>query len=174
MRSSLRRSLCSAAVACSFASPVRGQASAHLDSVLTPRPLAPADFVVAGVPGNQPYVDISEDSARIRRILGDPRAVKRTEFQPGDSLTTWFYRGLEVVFGGISRVGINLTSPRVRTHRGLRVGDSARRVIALYGQPSERMDDDWVYEDPRERLHVISVTVRQGRVVRIFVGSLWD
>ena len=93
---------------------------------------------------------------------------------PGDSLTTWLYEGLEVVFGGISRVGISLTSSRVRTHRGLAVGDSVERVIALYGQPSEIMDTDWVYEDPREHLHVISVTVREGRVARIFVGSLWD
>jgi hypothetical protein len=56
----------------------------------------------------------------------------------------------------------------------LAVGDSVERVIALYGQPSEIMDADWVYEDPRERLHVISVTIREGRVARIFVGSLWD
>lgn len=137
-------------------------------------PLAPADFVVAAVPGNLPYVDISEDTVRVRRILGAPRAIKRHEFQPGEWHTTWLYDGLEVEFGGIARVGISLTSSRVRTHRGLAVGDSVERVIALYGRPSEIMDSDWVYEDPRERLHVISVTVRDGRVASIFVGSLWD
>src|SRR5213596_2929637 len=72
--------------------------------------LAPVDFVVAGVPGNQPYIDIPEDTVRIRQILGAPKAVERHEFQPGDSLTTWFYDGLEVAFGGISRVGISLTT----------------------------------------------------------------
>lgn len=89
-------------------------------------------------------------------------------------MTTWRYKDLEVVIGGISRVGMSLTSSRIRTHRGLRIGDSAKRVVALHGPPSETMDTAWVYEDPRERLHVISVTIRRGRVTHIFVGSLWD
>src|SRR4051812_47141384 len=92
-------------------------ASAHAQAA----PLAPVDFVVAGIPGNQPPVDVSVDTARIRRILGAPRSVTHDAFQPGDTLTTWRYDGLYVVFGSIARVGITVTSPRFRTPRGLAV-----------------------------------------------------
>jgi len=33
---------------------------------------------------------------------------------------------------------------------------------------------DRIYEDPRERLHVINVTTCDGRVVRICIGNVWD
>src|SRR4051794_9423244 len=73
--------------------------------------LAPVDFVVAGVPRNQPAVDVSIDTARIRRILGAPRSVTRDVGQPHDTITTWVYDGLDFVFGSIARVGITVTSP---------------------------------------------------------------
>jgi hypothetical protein len=138
------------------------------------RPLEPADFVVAGIPDNYSGVDVEADMFRIRKILGAPASVRRHEFQPGEMFTTWQYEGLAVEFGSIARQGITITTPRIATRRGLRVGDSEQRVLALYGPPNERIDTDWIYEDPRERLHVISVTVRDGRVVQIYVGSLWD
>jgi hypothetical protein len=138
------------------------------------QPLEPADFVVAGIPDNYPDLDVEPDTIRIRQVLGPPAIVRRHEMQPGDSLTTWEYNGLSVVFGSIARQGITLTTTRVATRRGLHVGDSEQRLLALYGQPARREDTDWVYEDPRESLHIISVTVRDGRVAQIYVGSLWD
>jgi hypothetical protein len=138
------------------------------------RPLEPTDFVVAGIPDNYPAIDIEPDTIRIRQLLGPPAAIRRHETQPGDTLTTWQYDGLTVEFGSISRLGITLASPRVATRRGLRVGDTEQRLRALYGPPSRYEDADWIYEDPRESLHIISVTVRDGRVAQIYVGSLWD
>lgn len=139
------------------------------------RRLTPADFVVAGIPDHYPDLDVETDTARIRQAWGPPIAIRRNEtFTPGDSLTTWEYDGVMVTFGYISRLGMTLTSPRIATHRGLRVGDCEQRVRALYGFPSWHEDRDWIYEDPRERLHVIRVTVREGRVQEIYIGSLWD
>lgn len=138
------------------------------------RPLQPADFVVAKVPDNYPDVMVEDDTSRIRQILGAPLAIRRHEFRPPDTLTTWQYDGLSVAFGSIARTGITLTSPRIATQRGLRVGDLEDRVRLLYGPPSGVEEDRWIYEDPRERLHAIIVTVREGRVVQIFVGSIWD
>lgn len=137
--------------------------------------LTPADFVVAGIPDHYPDLDVETDTARIRQAWGPPIAIRRNEtFTPGDSLTTWEYDGVMVTFGYISRLGMTLTSPRIATYRGLRVGDCEQRVHALYGLPDWREELDWIYEDPRERLHVIRVTVRDGRVHEIYIGSLWD
>lgn len=138
------------------------------------RRLEPADFVVAGIPENYPDLDVETDTARIRQAWGRPIAIHLNETKPGDTLTTWEYDGVMVTFGYISRLGITLTSPRIATQRGLRVGDCEQRVRALYGLPSWREDLDWIYEDPRERLNVIRVTVRNGRVKEIYIGSLWD
>ena len=147
---------------------------AGADAFAQARPLTSADFVVAGIPDDYPYLDIAVDTACIRKILGAPRAVGYHEMQPGDTLTTWQYQDLTVTFGSISRLGITLTSPRIATHRGLRVGDPERRLRSLYGPPAWQQDSEWIYEDPRERLHVIQVTVEDGVVREIFVGSLWD
>lgn len=138
------------------------------------RRLEPADFVVGGIPDNFPDLDVETDTARIRRAWGRPIAIHLNETNPGDTLTTWEYDGVMVTFGYLSRLAMTLTSPRIATHRGLRVGDCEQRVRALYGLPSWREDLDWIYEDPRERLHVIRVTVRNGRVQEIYIGSLWD
>lgn len=138
------------------------------------RRLVPADFVVAGIPDHYPHLDVATDTARIRQAWGRPIAIHLNETKPGDTLTTWEYDGVMVTFGYLSRLGITLTSPPFATYRGLRVGDCEQRVRALYGLPSWREDLDWIYEDPRERLHVIRVTVREGRVQEIHIGSVWD
>lgn len=138
------------------------------------RPLEPADFVVAGIADNYPDLDVALDMASVRQTLGRPDTITRSEFQPGDMTTVWHYDGLFVAFGSISRIGITLTSPRYATRRGLRVGDTEQRVLALYGSPSRREDADWIYEDPRERLNVITVTVQDHRVERVYIGSVWD
>jgi hypothetical protein len=137
-------------------------------------PLTPADFVVAGVPDNSPDTFVEEDMARIRKILGAPKSVRSMPgFQDG-KMVTWEYDGLRFMFGRIARQGVTLTSSRIPTARGLRVGDSASRVRDLYGAPTESVADEWIYSDPREHLHVIQVTVQSGKVTAIFIGSLWD
>lgn len=132
-------------------------------------PLNALDFEVAGIPDNFPNLDVAIDTARIRGILGAPRRATQR-----DDLTEWTFDGLVVLFGPIARQGITLTTPRYATRRGLRVGDTEERLISLYGAPSAQQDDEWTYEDPRERLHAIIVTVRGGRVASIFIGSIWD
>lgn len=137
-------------------------------------PLKPADFVVAGIPDNYPETFVEEDTARIRKMLGAPKIERRVPGFKDDSMTVWEFDGLSVLFGGIARQGITLTSSRIATARGLRVGDTAARVRQLYGTPAEVVEDEWTYTDPREHLHVIQVTIQDGKVTSIFIGSLWD
>jgi hypothetical protein len=137
-------------------------------------PLKPADFVVAGIPDNYPEMFVEEDTARIRRILGAPTSVQRIPAFKDDSMTTWEYPGLTIMFGGMARQGITLTTSQIPTARGLRVGDTVARVRQLYGAPREVVEDQWTYGDPREHLHVIQVTVHDGKVTSIYIGTLWD
>ena len=137
-------------------------------------PLGPADFIVAGIPDNYPEMFVEEDTARIRKILGAPKVERRIPGFKDDSMTVWEFDGLSVLFGGIARQGITLTSSRIPTARGLRVGDTTARVRQLYGMPAEVVEDEWTYTDPREHLHVIQVTIQDGKVTSIFIGSRWD
>ena len=143
-------------------------------SLAQARHLEPADFVVAGIPDYYPDVDTFDDTVRIKRVLGPPAHIQRHSGPYGDTLTTWAFDGLIVEFGSVARAGITLTSRRIATHRGLRVGDSLKRLVALYGKPSQQACDEWTYEDPREPLHAIIITIQNGRVLRIFIGSIWD
>jgi hypothetical protein len=138
------------------------------------KPLDSLDFVVAGVPDSYPYLDVSDDTAAIHQILGAPQHIERVAGYGDDSVTTWQYDGLSVDFGSIARWGMTVTSPRYATRRGLHVGDPSQRLLELYGSPANIQDNEWTYEDPREHLHVMIVTVEHDRVTRVYFGTLWD
>src|SRR3989442_9338165 len=69
-------------------------------------------------------------------------------------------------------LGINLFGRGVATHRGLRVGDRAKRVLQLYGSPGDREESEWWYRDPADSTasHVILVAIQQDHVLWIYVG----
>jgi hypothetical protein len=124
-------------------------------------PLGPEDFVVAGLTSQ------TDDTTAVRARLSSPDSV--TVYAGGRGVT-WHYRDLVVSFGG-SATGLRftLTGPGVATARGLRVGDAAERVLALYGEPYVRDEDAWTYvaSDSGGDVNAIEVQLRGRRVVSI-------
>ena len=138
----------------------------------TQEALTPRDFVID-------VLDDGMDSALVRRVMGDPdsASIEENPFDTGAKLITWVYRDLEVHFASTNHVvGLAITGARVRTHRGLSVGDSATRVLDLYGEPSGRYEGTWDYSDPADRhgLHVLRVRIENGKVRWIYAGWLLD
>jgi len=133
-------------------------------------PLTKSDFALA---------DVAEgtDSATVRRRLGRPDSVlaAKNSLDYPSELITWTYGRLTVDFFSSEHVvGLTTTDSTVATPRGLRVGDSVARLKQLYGEPAGSYEDDWDYEDPAQRLHVMRVTVRNGHVARIYLGYIVD
>jgi hypothetical protein len=130
-------------------------------------PLAAADFVVRGI-------SAEVDSARVVALLGQPDSTWAEDdpYTPGAHFYHWRYPQMEVQLGGRQVLGVTLTAPGVPTARGLRVGDPAARVVALYGEPVSRDEAVWEYRDPADATghHDIRVTVLDGTVREIFVG----
>jgi hypothetical protein len=119
------------------------------------------------------------DSAVVRQRYGKPWRRDMWFQHDGDSAERWYYRTRAVyldVGGGV--IAIEYTTPGPRTKRGLQVGDSATRVVALYGRPRYLNDDDptpnvlgdglWRYPG---QTGVLSIMVRHGRVTGILMGS---
>jgi len=135
-----------------------------------PAPLGDADFVVGRLKEGL-------DTAAVRRALGAPDSVSVEDnpYDPGGKLFDWRYHDLTVGVADEGVYGMTLTGPGVATARGLRVGDPADRVRALYGPPAAS-GDDWEYADPRDQggMHVVRVVIAGGRVAHIFVGSVLD
>jgi hypothetical protein len=147
-----------------------------LVSVKPPEPLSaqaslrPDDFIIAGVRDGL-------DSASVRRILGAPDSVSFTidPGAPGHQIAHWNYRRFSVVLTA-HVLGINVLQRGVRTHRGLRVGDSLNRVRQLYGPPDEQDGTDWWYRDPNNSTasHVMLIDTMGGRVTSIYLGWYTD
>jgi len=133
-------------------------------------PLRPEDFVIAGIRDGL-------DSASVRRLLGGPDSVSFTDDPgaPEHKIAHWNYRRLSVVL--TTRVlGINVSQRGVRTHRGLRVGDSLDRVQRLYGPPAQQDGTDWWYCDPADSTasHVMLIDTTGHRVAWIYIGWYTD
>ena len=138
-------------------------------SAAAPAPLGERDFAVG---------ELHEglDTAAVRRLLGAPDSVKVEDnpYDPGGKPRTWRYRDVTIELADETVYGIALDGPGVATARGLRVGDPADRVRALYGAVAAD-GDDWEYTDPANPgMHVVRVTVKGGRVAAIYVGSILD
>jgi len=126
-------------------------------------------------------LDAQSDSAEVQRRFGGPDSISEdaNPFDKGTTLITWHYRGHYTFdvhfFSGNTVMGVAVTDSRFETARRLRVGDSVNRVLELYGQPSSNDGGVYEYTDPEgEGLHVVRITVRNGRVVEIYVGYLLD
>jgi hypothetical protein len=136
-----------------------------------PAPLSQSDLVIAGLAWGA-------DTGVTRRALGPPQAIRRFNY-PGDDevlhLNEWRYHDLLVTFSENGhQYRARLTGPSRATARGLRVGDSVRRVNALYGPPKFATASALYYSiehDPPTRLGMI-VEVRDDRVTAILVGII--
>ena len=116
--------------------------------------------------------------ADVRRVLGRPQTIEtQDDFRdPGSKLVSWRYRDVVVLLGSEDAVrGVSITSPKLVTSRGPRVGDPIARMKSLYGTPTLQGDALAEYAAPEEqRLHVIRVLLRGGLVKEIFLGWLLD
>ena len=105
------------------------------------------------------------DTADARRTLGPPSSVKAYVTRIDDEdlhLTDWFYPGLRLIFSQNGKLRwARVTGHGWPTHRGLRVGDSVDRVVALYGAPRNRSDNEYSYQLPGD-----SVKWRGGYLAR--------
>ena len=99
-----------------------------------------------------------------------------TSAVPGCKLVSWRYKDIVVLLGSGDAVrGVWITSRRLATSRGLRVGDSIARVESLYGIPRFRDNTKAEYAVSEEQnLHVIRVLIQKGVVKEIFLGWLLD
>lgn len=138
-----------------------------------PAPLSDSDFVVA---------ELSEtlDSAGVVKRLGQPDSVRAEgdPFGEGGHSVVFFYPDLLTsVAGGGTLSMVTLTTPRFATRRGLRVGDSPEKALALYGSVRDSIMGDWTFADPDPKKgdgHVIQLSFSEGRVKSIYVGWVID
>ena len=123
--------------------------------------------------------DLAEnlDSSEVRRWFGAPDSVliKPHPFDASAKRASWFYRHFSVLFTSAGRIdGKWLRDSTLATRRGLRVGDSADRVRALYGEPTGIYQGTWEYQSKDENLHAVRLEIRDGRVAAIYLGWLLD
>ena len=128
------------------------------------------DFFVAGL-----AIGASEDE--VRKSLGAPISVKSFP-SPNDSedvVRLLTYRDFMVHVRGDKLVfGFSLLGPRIRSKRGLRVGDSIQTLHTVYGQPKGSYESVFDYYEGEDEHQVVRVTVKNGRVTRIYVGQIAD
>ncbi len=144
--------------------------AASISNAQKVRTLDSTDFVVAGIKDGL-------DSNGVKRILGKPLSVSISDnpFDNESKIVTWHYRGLVINLGeGNSTCGVTIESKKYVTKRGLRVGDSPRKAINLYGKPDSQYEDRLNYLDADEEVHAIQVRIKNGRVTQIFLGWFLD
>jgi len=98
-------------------------------------------------------------------MLGRPRSINGV---------SWRYAGLRISFQGSKVHQITITSSRVATSRGLRVGDPISRVTQLYGPSCTAGAYNYcrtVGDEPDER--GILVQVKNGLISSIHVGAVF-
>lgn len=136
-------------------------------------PLTLDDFTLAGVPADV-------DSTELRLTFGQPDSIVTAEHPLADApLIVWVYDGFEIRFAGRSTPsGYLIHEPGERTARGLGVGDPARLVLQLYGEPAARQSSRWAYIAPADEraaeLNVVELVIEADTVRSIYVGQASD
>jgi hypothetical protein len=131
-------------------------------------PLEPEDFLLSGLPHDA-------DSAEIRLSFGEPDSIieEPNPFDAQQPIESWHYAGFLIRYtGDAAPSSFLITGGDEATLRGVRVGDSADRVLRLYGQPPYRYESVWTYVDPLDAdgVYVIEFLVEDDVVTRIHLG----
>jgi len=136
-----------------------------------PASLTDKDLGIAGL-------SMNSDSAQARRVLGAPQSVRHHDYHGNDEvlhLADWAYSGLTLSFYENGKFYSATIRGRSRaTVRGLRVGDSVKRLTALYGSPISMDSLTAVYHfappGPHPSNWGMIIHAQRGVVRRIVVG----
>lgn len=148
-------------------------------------------MAVAGAVTNTPPAVLTEadlgvggmkwlpDTADARRVLGPPSTIKPYVTRIDDQdlhLADWLYPGLRLIFSQNGKLRwARVTGRSWPSHRGLRVGDSISRIIALYGPPLNASANEYSYQLPGDegpsRLGLFAM-FENGRVTVIGIGLI--
>jgi hypothetical protein len=115
---------------------------------------------------------LGDSPQRVRARLGRPQ---RTQNQPPgnyDRYESWYYPNLTLGFGDGLLAMIATTRPNWGTTEGVRVGDRSSRILAVYGEPTQRYSDQWEYRT--EDGAFLTLRLRGDRIVEIVCGWLRD
>ena len=126
---------------------------------------------------------IGSSAARILEILGNPQTKSKNVFSEADGLyrQSWYYPKQGIIFQMVMEnkndtpkvASIKLTLPsKLKTNRGIKIGDSYDKVVRLYGQYKDQENSV-----PFKRFVAGSIygglmfSFQNGRVVEIFLGA---
>jgi hypothetical protein len=119
---------------------------------------------------------IGDEGNRITQVLGNPQKVESIFNELwGMNEKIYTYSNLKVFAvdeeGTSGRVmNFDFTGGNYRTVRGLKIGDTAARMTALYGKESMKDGDIYSFAPPDESHNMISVFIKNGKVTRIAAG----
>lgn len=126
------------------------------------------DFIVSDI-----FIGMSK--VNVIKILGKGKSENSRKGVTG-AFTDLKYAGLTVMLNGTgnhqSVFGILINSANYSTNRGLRVGDSAKKVLELYGEPASKYEQDFDYIDNEGGL--LRINIKKSKVVSIYIGALDD
>jgi hypothetical protein len=75
--------------------------------------------------------------------------------------------GTEIYLFDDRIVSMNVVSSGYETPRGLKVGDSAERILELYGEPDNKHEEDGVWGYNINGLELLTIVVSDGKVAQI-------
>jgi len=145
----------------------------HRIIVQGPASLTDRDLGIAGL-------SMNSDSAQASSLLGAPQSVRHHDYHGNDEvlhLTDWTYSGLTVSFYENGKFySATITGRSRTTARGLRAGDSIKRLTALYGSPISMDSLSAVYHfappGPHPSNWGMIIHLQRGVVRRILVGVI--
>jgi hypothetical protein len=130
---------------------------------LEPAPLTRRDLVIGPLrPGTA--------AAEVERALGRPDSIQVAHSEIGSCYEKRFYRGLTVALLGGEVYNFTLRDASRATVRGLRVGDSLSKAIALYGDPAQR-EPYWEYAAPEQDELRVMLTYEGTRITAVDLGE---
>lgn len=89
--------------------------------------------------------------------------------EQNDEIEKWLYEGIELDVQENQVIYASTASKEYATPRGLKVGDSAERLLKLYGTPSRIYNNIYSFEIDKEH-YVFHAEVKDGKVIRIQVN----
>lgn len=112
----------------------------------------------------------------IKRLLGAPVSHRTVPNVPqAPSGYSWNYKDLEFTFDAQGhRLMAVLTGPSRSTRRGLRVGQTAKQALALYGRPVYQDETHLLWQVAEDEDETLGMTIilDRGRVTTILLGEV--